>query len=580
MDKQPGTLDAIAIQLAKVVKPLEDRINQGEILELFAELGIRFPDSLANDLQFQNAMVDAIARLEAIPGLITTLIDQIENEKYADAAGTAVDLTEAVVHLIMDIDVIAQAIDAAKASFPTIDVAEFVANLSRNLVDYLVINYIESNTPVTAAVFEFLAVVERSPQNVGSTNPVNPAYIKKALHLNELTRAFSDPMEHQRKLYKWGDGDFDGALLLEKLNKILLAAGLPVLLDTTVTPHKLTILFFELSAKTDQVPLPAVQLLLKYIFKLAGTYSLIQDQWRLDAGVAAQVPLQAGIILEPDWHVTIIPPAAGTIQGEVFLRWSVNPPPGHQKLILLGQEGAGRLEIGGFRAEARVDLTFANGKATSELIIEGELTGGSIVVDGGTGDGFLAKILAGTHIKADFDMLMGMSSTRGFYLTGSSALEIRLPVHIEIGPISLEGLTITLKVGQNKDTGVMELPISLGADIQAELGPLVAVVQNMGITAKFSFPSDNSGNLGGSAQLDFTFKPPNGVGLSIDAGGIKGAGFLYLDFDKGEYIGALELEFQGMFSLKAVGIINTELPDGSNGFALLIIIVAEFNPIQ
>src|SRR4030095_12379410 len=55
---------------------------------------------------------------------------------------------------------------------------------------------------------------------------------------------------------------------------------------------------------------------------------------------------------------------------------------------------------------------------------------------------------------------------------------------------------------------------------------------------------------------------------------------LRLDSEKGEYMGALELEFEDMFSLKAIGIINTKMPDGSKGFSLLIIITAEFTPIQ
>ncbi len=578
MDKQPGTLDVIALELAKVVKPLEERIASGEVLELFAELGIRFPESLGNDPQFQSAIQDAITRLEAIPGLVTTLVDQVEAEQYGDAAGTAIDLTVAIVNLIVDIDHIANAIDAAKGSFPTIDVGAFVADLSSNLVNYLVVSYLESNSPTGAAALELLGVVERSPQNVGSVNPVNPPYIKRALHFDALTKAFSNPTEHLRTMYGWGNDDFDGALLLERLNKVMLGLGLPVLLNTGVTPHTLDILFFELSAKTDETP-HALQLLLKYLFKVGGTYRLTADLWSVEAGFDAQVPLQAGIVLTPAWKVTIIPPAAGTIQGDVFGRFLANPPAGQQKIILLGQEGAGRLEIAGLRAEVRVNLKMEGLNATSELIVEGEISGGSIIIDATKGDGFLSKILPGTRIQADFAMLMGMSSTRGFYFQGSSALEIRLPVHIEIGPISLEGLTLTLKLGQNA-AGVTELPISIGADIKAALGPLTAVVQNMGLTAKFSFPTDNSGNLGGSAQLDFQFKPPNGVGLSIAAGGLKGAGFLYLDFDKGEYIGALELEFQGMFSLKAVGLINTKLPDGSPGFALLIIIVAEFSPIQ
>jgi hypothetical protein len=577
-DKQPGTLDVVAIELAKVVKPLEERIKSGEILLIFAELGVRLPDSLAADATFQTALADAIDRLEVIPGLITALIEQVDAEDYSAAAGSAIDLTEAIVHLIVDIDSVADAVAAAAPTFPTVDVGEFVANLSRNLLDYLVINYAESVSPGATAVLDLLGVVERSPQNVGSTDPALPPYIKKKLHVGNLTSAFSDPLGHLRTLYGWGNDDFDGRLLLEKLDRVLLGLGLPVLLDTSVSPPRLNILFFELSAKTDVTP-PPLQLLLKYLFKVGGVYQLIRDGWRAELGVQAQVPLESGILLAPDLNVEIIPPAAGTIQGEVFARWVALPPPGQTKLILLGQPGAGRLEIGQLRIEARVDLAWDGARAASEVIVEGDLSGGSLIIDASEGDGFLAKILPGTRIQADFAILMGVSSERGFYFQGSSALEIRLPVHIAIGPIALEGLTLTLKLGQNA-AGVMELPISLGADIRAELGPLVAVVQNMGLTAAFSFPTDNSGNLGGNAQLDFRFKPPNGVGLSIDAGGIKGAGFLYLDFDKGEYIGALELEFQGLFSLKAIGLINTKLPDGSDGFALLIIIVAEFSPIQ
>ena len=578
MENQAGTLEVIALELAKVVKPLEERIGAGQVLELFAELGIQFPASLASNPQFQTGLSDAITRLETLPGLIESLIQQIDADDESGALGTAIQLTQQIVELVHDIDDIASAIQAAHGSFPTIDIGEFVANLSINLINYLLVNYIESVAPAAAAILELFGIIERSPQNVGSVNPVNPPYIKKAFHIDNLTKTFSNPLEQLRTLYGFGNDDFDGAALLDKLNKVMLALGLPVVLDTSVTPHALDILFFELSAKTDIVP-PGLQLLLKYVFTVGGSYTTTRDQWDAVFTVNAQVPLEAGIVLTPALDVAIIPPTAGTIQGEIDGKWTAHPPSGQDAIILLGQAGAGRLEIGSLRIEAKVDLAWNGTQATSALTIEGEITGGKIVVDATKGDGFLSKILPGTKIEADFGMLMGISSTRGFYFQGSSALEIQLPVHIEIGPISIEGLTITLKLGQNS-AGVTELPISLGADIKASLGPLVAVVQNMGLTARFSFPSDNSGNLGGSAQLDFAFKPPNGVGLSVDAGGIKGAGFLYIDTDKGEYIGALELSFEDLFSLKAIALIDTKLPDGSPGFSLLIIITAEFTPIQ
>ena len=42
----------------------------------------------------------------------------------------------------------------------------------------------------------------------------------------------------------------------------------------------------------------------------------------------------------------------------------------------------------------------------------------------------------------------------------------------------------------------------------------------------------------------------------------------------------LELQFSDRFALKAIGLLNTILPDGTPGFSLLIIITSEFSPMQ
>ena len=78
--------------------------------------------------------------------------------------------------------------------------------------------------------------------------------------------------------------------------------------------------------------------------------------------------------------------------------------------------------------------------------------------------------------------------------------------------------------------------------------------------------------------MAFGFKPPKGVGLSIDAGVVKGGGYLFFDFDREEYAGALEITVSDFLSLKAIGLITTRMPDGSRGFSMLIIITAEFSP--
>jgi hypothetical protein len=80
-------------------------------------------------------------------------------------------------------------------------------------------------------------------------------------------------------------------------------------------------------------------------------------------------------------------------------------------------------------------------------------------------------------------------------------------------------------------------------------------------------------------DLNLGFKPPNGVGLSLDAGSVKGGGYLFIDSARGEYAGALELKI-GPVGVKALAVLSTRMPDGSKGWSLLVIIYGQFPPVQ
>ena len=111
-----------------------------------------------------------------------------------------------------------------------------------------------------------------------------------------------------------------------------------------------------------------------------------------------------------------------------------------------------------------------------------------------------------------------------------------------------------------------QVNLELGAGISGDLGPLAILrARHRPARRRASFERGNAGPF----DITLGFKPPNGVGLSIDGGGFKGGGFLVLDADKGEYAGGLELTFQGIISVRAVGILTTRMPDGSDGFSLL-----------
>jgi hypothetical protein len=67
--------------------------------------------------------------------------------------------------------------------------------------------------------------------------------------------------------------------------------------------------------------------------------------------------------------------------------------------------------------------------------------------------------------------------------------------------------------------------------------------------------------------------------MSLDAGPVAGGGYIFLDPDAGEYAGILHLEI-GPVSVTAIGLLQTKLPGGADGFSLVVIISAEFGPIQ
>lgn len=200
---------------------------------------------------------------------------------------------------------------------------------------------------------------------------------------------------------------------------------------------------------------------------------------------------------------------------------------------------------------------------------------GAFALAKGKTDGFINSILPDKGVYGSFDLGIGYSLRKSIYVDGGSGLTVFIPLHTSLGPLLLNSFYLKLAGNEDEDGVLLETSIGLSTKF---LG-FSASVERIGLLHNLSLPEEGDKNLG-FVNYDIGFKPPNSVGLSIDTGVLKGGGFLYFDPDKEEYFGALELSFKDKFDLKAIGVINTKLPDGSPGFSLLIIITAEFSPIQ
>ena len=222
----------------------------------------------------------------------------------------------------------------------------------------------------------------------------------------------------------------------------------------------------------------------------------------------------------------------------------------------------------GFGLDATADLI--GGKIDANPVLFLDLKGLVVTIGTADADGFIAEILKDVSLEGRFDLGLEWRANEGLVVKASGGVEILIPIHKSLGPVNFDSLYVVLHIGENG-----ELIPEFSTVIGVTLGPLKAVVERMGVTSSLEF-SENSDSSFGLFDVNTGFKPPIGVGLSIDAGVVKGGGFVRFYPEKGEYSGFLELTFSEMLSLKAIGIINTKMPDGSDGFSMLVIIIAEF----
>ena len=275
-------------------------------------------------------------------------------------------------------------------------------------------------------------------------------------------------------------------------------------------------------------------------------------------------------------------------------------------LYRLGKEDSSHVQFGKFEAEFELSPAVAGVRA---LLRESELV---LNLDK-SGNGFLSQILPGEK-KIPLNLGLGWSTERGFFLEGGKGNVIKqtnpppppppssprlvagsrtlrsrdvdtgndndadlnriTPVGKTFGPARIQFLSIGLRPQSDNGQAKLTLAATLAADVQ--LGPVTASFDKMGftLTADFVKPDANLSLF----DLDFGFQPPKAIGLDIDAKVVHGGGFLDLDREHSQYAGALHLEIEGVASLSALGLLNTNIPGG--GFSLLVIITADgFKPI-
>ncbi|MFE9654685.1 DUF6603 domain-containing protein [Micromonospora sp. NPDC006431] len=489
------------------------------------------------------------------------------------------------------------------------DVPGLAAELADDLVDLLVLTYLLRRVPWSVPVLDLLGLVDPAAANPPSLpmpptdSPIRLPKRRDELHLDRVVDLVRDPGGYFRALYAPDGWDTPAgvaelsARLLPRLARALRAFGLDA--DQGVRPDlgpdqgevgrrladSLLRLRFSGRRTPDGAPPPGAGLApWSPTFGVGVTAGLASWDGRFTVILAptGEAHLEGSI---GAWNVATDLSGAGPAlainsQGVTFsgdsavVKWAAEVAriaPAGQPGWILGAPGGTHLAVGQLVIGGKASL--GAGRDDVELSIRAGRA--ELVVRPGDGDGLLAKLLPADGLRVGLDLGLAWSLRGGLHLSGAAALAAEYPLHLSWHGLGLEGLRVALEA----DTATRALSLTLTTTVRAALGPLHAVVQNIGVRADLTFPpalpagsgdQATAGNLG-AADLRPRFKGPDGVALRMDNGIVSGGGYLFVDEARGMYAGVLQLGMTSTtplapmkgFRLQATAILNTRNPDGS-----------------
>lgn len=568
----PGrdTVAAIAEEIGLALEPVAIAASSVDQFTAFMELLGWDTDSYIASVQSLGALAGSLGDLVA---------DGVDGSNSTQALSLVVNFFSAVSGL------------ASSSGLPaTIDPGEFHSDFPGQLTDFLIATYLLQHQPTLGASLLAAGVITKTEKPAAGKRL---AYERLEVAWNSIGNLFSDPLATLHGAYGWGGASFAAQAFLDNIAQLGDALGLDVfpqpvsaalkafltqgavatsdIHNYTIRWHLLGNLLSEadLSAGLDFYALPATASaapgigILPYVQGIGSTGVDLTDN--LSLSFKASFTFEGGVFIgiRPNQPVVlqtgILTATPGTAAAfSATLQYSGTG----DKTVLLGTEDASRFEFGSVAITTGVR---ADAKGASYYIEAALKDGALVIAPGADADGFLATLLA-SDLRADANLTVGFDSRLGTYF-GSGGLEIELPAHASIGPLEIISASIALKPAGSK------LPVSLGTTVKGSLGPLEAVVDDVGLTIDLNFVK-SGGNIGPVAAA-LAFKPPKGIGLNIDAGVVSGGGFLYIDTERHEYAGTLQLKIADFLSVGAIGLISTGTP---SGFSLLIILTADFGP--
>ncbi|MFK7786202.1 MAG: DUF6603 domain-containing protein, partial [Crocinitomicaceae bacterium] len=459
-----------------------------------------------------------------------------------------------------------------------------IPDLPERIFNDLVYKYLKRYQTKLFAILHIFGIIQKNDENLAE------------IRWDRLGKVFYAPGEimEDPDLYNWG-GKFNSSEFFQRMSVLFGAFSLP----GGVYPRKESV---ELSAgdlgpedfripifmsgthgedNYSEITLNLAELIededLSGIFlypRISGGASIafdISESWELVLSAGADLENGIGFSLMPplelDFVKDLFDRPLDFIDFELKLTLQRKTGADIDPMIIFGDEESSSMTV----SDVTIPLFAGLKDGTFDLGAEMNIENIILSIKGGDADGFIGALIPEEGINNTFGLGLGYSVKRGFYLTDSTSLEFSFPANIPIGPIVIE------EFGFYIDPSAEGVEIGGTTRILANIGPLVARIEEMGLKFNFPFPAEGEK---GIPTPTIGFKPPAGIGLSIKTPVVSGGGYLYFDYEKGEYSGVGEVTIDGVITVSAIAIITTKPPAGATepGFSLLLIIAASQLP--
>jgi len=540
-------------------------------------------------------LAQAVAGIEEVIGVIETLVEQNKI--------TLSDLGNVLVSIAIALKDVIEAVNSLTSAGGVS--GEALGKLGEDLVGFLLVHYVASTWPKVRIVLKLVGILAMNPVSAitrADGNVLRSATVREVFDMTALGNALRDPLSYLRTRFLLDPGgskriaeaiaDLIGPLLVDVLIDAGAAAsyasappdGRPVLAGQELNALQ-HLLVTDFALRTDAADV--------HLRVVAGLTDLTAhpDEVAVLFGASGDVTL---VIATPIGSVTLTLSAAGppliisahgidvAAGGAAAFHFGIayQTSAALAPAVRFGPPDGLRFEIGSIAAAIALDAG-----ASPDLSGSLDLKDVLLAIQGGDGDGFLASVLPRDPIliKADLGMDVGVRS--GVRFRGSAELEKRFVLNLELGPLKIQAFTVGLGLSPEG------LKLRLTGTVGLALGPLQAVVEDMGLAAQLKaavaqIPGGPVAGNVGPFDLIVGFKPPSGAGMSISAGPVTGGGYVFFDPDNEQYAGVLQLSFKTI-ALTVIGLLTTRLPDPAGapgatkkGFSLLLIITFDLPPIQ